>query len=92
MCIYIHLHLLGLTLERRGFEIENCNFLTKFVLISSFILKLIFLFEAEDTCFLLISVKFAAVLRKIKCLKNPRWWPRWRTWCEMTVATATVLN
>ena len=42
--------------------------------------------------FLLVSVKFAAVLQKIKFLKNPRWRPRWRTCCETTVAIATVLN
>ena len=42
--------------------------------------------------FLLISVKFAAVLRKIKFLKNLRWRPIWRTCCVTTVAIATVLN
>ena len=39
-----------------NFEIENYNFLTKFVLISSFRL-IIFPSEAANTCFLLISVK-----------------------------------
>ena len=49
------------------FEIENCKFLGKFVLISSFLtlFSIIFLFEAGNICFLLISVKFAAILRKI---------------------------
>ena len=69
------------------FKIENCKFLSKFVLISIFRL-----FEAANICFLLISVKFAAVLRKIKFLKNPRWRPIWRTCYETTVAIATVLN
>ena len=51
-----------------------------------------FLFEAGNTCFLLIPVKFAAILRKLKFLKNPRGRPKWRTCCEMTAAIATVLN
>ena len=54
---------------------------------------IIFLFEAEKTCFLLISIKkIAAILRKINFLKNPRRRPIWRTYCETTVAIATVLN
>ena len=46
----------------------------------------------DGLLFLLISIKFTAVLRKINFLKNPRWRPRWRTCCEMTVAIAAVLN
>ena len=67
--------------------------MTKYVLISSLdsVLIIIFLFESANTCFLLISVKFDAVLRKIIFLKYPSWWPRWRTCCETTVAIATVL-
>ena len=38
------------------------------------------------------SVKFVAILRKIKFSKNPRWRPIWRTCCEMIVAIAAVLN
>ena len=33
------------------------------------IFSIIFLFEAGNTCFILISVRFAAVLREIKFLK-----------------------
>ena len=40
----------------------------------------------------IISVKCAAILRKIKILKNPRRRPIWRTCCEATAAIATVLN
>ena len=71
-------------------QIKVCNFLTTFVLISSFftLFLILFLFEAVNTCFLLISRKFAAFLLKIKCLKNPRW----LTCCETTVAIATVLK
>ena len=79
-----------------NFEIENCKFLGKFVLISFFRLysqnSFIFLFEAGNTRFLLISVKFAAILRKVKFLKNPRWRPKWQTCCEMTLPIVTVLN
>ena len=39
--------------------------------------------------FLLISVKFAAILHEIKLLKNSRWWPKRRACCE---TIATVLN
>ena len=49
------------------FEIETCKFLKKFVLNFSFrLFSIIFLFEAADNMFSTISVKFAAVLRKIK--------------------------
>ena len=72
---------------------RKLNFLGKFVVTSSFrLFSIIFLFEAGNTCFLPISVKFAAILGKIKFLKNPRWRPKWRTCCETTVAIATVLN
>ena len=46
------------------FEIENCKFLTKFDLISSYQLLIIFLYEEVKTYFLLISRKMAAVLLK----------------------------
>ena len=49
--------------------------------------SIIFLFEARNTCFILIPVKFVAVLQKIKFLKNPKWQPRWRTCCETTIKT-----
>ena len=51
-----------------------------------------FVFEAVNNGFVLISRKFAAVLLKIQFLKYARWWPRWWTCCEKTVAIATVLN
>ena len=55
------------------FEIEACKFSKKFVLNFSFrLFSIIFLFEAADNMFSTISVKFAAVLRKIKFLKTPR--------------------
>ena len=69
VCIYIHLHLLGLTLERSGFEIENCNFLTKFVLISSFILKL----RARSICTIQVRIpksKTGLCIPLIKIFKN----------------------
>ena len=53
---------------------------------------ILLLLQAANTCFLLISVKFVAVLRKIQFLKNPRWRPIWRTCCETTVAIAAVLT
>ena len=48
-------------------EKENCNFLTKFVLISFFstLFLIIFLFETVSICFLQILRKLAAVLLKI---------------------------
>ena len=71
------------------FENENCNFLTKFVLFYfSTLFLILFIFEPVNTCFLLISRKFAALLLKIIFLKNPTL----RTCCEATVALATVLN
>ena len=54
--------------------------------------SIIFVFEVKNTCFLLIPVKFVAVLRKIKFLKNPRWRPKWQACCENGVAMATVFN
>ena len=50
--------------------------------------QIIFLSEAVNTCFLLTLRKLAAILTKIKCLKNPRW----RTCCETVVVIATVLK
>ena len=47
-------------LSKLKFEIENCKVLGKFVVSTLFLI--IFLFEAANTRFLLISVKFAAVL------------------------------
>ena len=41
---------------------------SKFFFLTLF--SIIFLFESKNTCFLLIPVKFVAVLRKIKFLKN----------------------
>ena len=49
------------------FDIENRKFLGKFVLIFfKSLFLIIFLFEAGNTCFLLISGKFAAGLRKTR--------------------------
>ena len=62
------------------FKIENCK---------------IFVFEAKNTCFLLIPVKFVAVLRKIIFLKNPRWADGGQNCAHVVktaVAMATVLN
>ena len=39
-----------------------------------------------------ILVKFAAILHKIKILKNPRWQPIWQTYCKTAIAIAAVLN
>ena len=50
---------------------------SKFFFLALF--SIIFIFEAKNTCFLLIPVKFVAVLRKMKFLKNPRW----RICCEI---------
>ena len=76
------------------FEIENCNILgkicSKFIFLTLF--SIILLFEAKNTCFLPITVKFVAILRKIKFLKNPTWRPRRRSYCETTAAMAIVLN
>ena len=44
-----------------------------------------------NTCFLLISRKLAAVLLKIKVLKNPRWRPRWWTCCKTAIAIVNAL-
>ena len=50
---------------------------------------MIFLSEAVNTCMFSTSFKkCAAVLLKIKFLKNPRWWTCWET----TIAMATVLD
>ena len=64
------------------FEHENSNFLTKCVLMTNFFFSTLFLiihlFEAVNTCFLLMSRKLAVILLKMTFLKNPRW----RTCCE----------
>ena len=53
--------------------------------------SIMFVFEAENTCFLQIPVKFVAVLQKIKFLKNPRWRPSGGHVVKTAVAMATVL-
>ena len=52
---------------------ENCKFLGKFVVICPFRLFLIrFLFEAANTCFVLISVKFTAVFSKTNVFERSK--------------------
>ena len=64
---------------------------SKFLFLTLF--SIISVFEAKNTCFLLIPVKFVAVLRKIQFLKNLRWRPRCGGHVVKTaVAMATVLN
>ena len=71
-------------------KVQNRKFWCKFFFLTLF--SMIFIFEAKNTCFLLIPVKFVAVLRKIKFLKNPDGGQNGGHVVKMAVATATVLN
>ena len=77
-------------------KVRNIKLLISKKICSNFFLMtlflIIFLFKAGNTFVLLITVKFAAILRKIRLLKNPRRRPKWRTCYKRTVAIATVLN
>ena len=71
------------------------NIFTNFVLISFFhsVLNYIPILGCKHmffTCFKKICI--AAVLLKLKFLKNLKWRPRWWTCCENTVAIAIGLN
>ena len=63
-----------ISLCKSKFEIENCNFLTKFVLIFFFftLFVIIFPFEIVKACFLPISRKLAAVLLQNKIFEKSK--------------------
>ena len=54
--------------------------------------SIIFVFDAKNTCFLLIPVKFVAVMQKIKVLKIQDGGQNGGHVVKTAVAMATVLN